>query len=283
MKTPGKATTRKSIRHVAPKLLEETDWEAIASRAIPKALPTARQFHYVTSCGEFALYEVETGKDKKTTKQSQLHWAWTAYPPPLTKKKKKNGVLKDSRDRTLALGTQLFVCSSERVQEALCMSYLGINTRGDYKGRFALAMAFINLMEYAADQFKGDREQLIDQLSKTIGKQLLGALNSATGSRKRLQNVVTGMNKTFSSIVSALRQMHGYRTKVPLPGDKSRGAWTWAIQQEAKAIFRETKQRPRQMDIHRRLGEQGWKLKGNVYEERWKSKILAAGLETLPR
>lgn len=177
---------------------------------------------------------------------------------------------------------KLVVASAPHVNFALRASQLGISSRGDAAQRTKLAIALVDLMEDAAGQFAGDREELMDSLTEHLGGLLLGALNRSEGSQVRIRSAASRIKKVLASVESAVRQIQRYRTKIPTPKDKSRGSWTWAIQLTAKDIFRDSRTRPRQQDIWDELEAQGWVIKGNDIVESKRKKMTDAGLAGLP-
>jgi len=175
------------------------------------------------------------------------------------------------------------VQSSPKVDRAMLVARFANNSRAGKEDRLNLKIALWNLTEHAAGQFTGDCEDLLDDITGTLGAILLDALNHAdetTGKKVRMAVKKTG--RALADVESAIVQMARFRTTIPIPGDNSSGAWTHVLQSAAKEIFRETKRQPRQREIWARLDEQGWMIGGNDRVERRNQKMIAAGLETLP-
>ena len=145
-----------------------------------------------------------------------------------------------------------------------------------------MKLALWGLMEDAAGHFMGDRESLLDDLSETLGQTLLDALNKADGAEKRARIVVKKVTAAASDVEAAITQMVKYRGYRPMPGDKTRGAWTWILQLEAKDIFRETLSRPTQSEIWARLDDEEWSVGVKDRPERQRMKMEQAGLGKLP-
>ncbi len=170
--------------------------------------------------------------------------------------------------------------SSPAVDAAMLRSSLGINKRGGDTARLALSLALWDLMEDRAGQFTGDREDLMERLSETLGELLLRAFDD--GNRTRPISALAAARRAVEGLAAATRQMERFRTRRPMPGEKSPGAWTWIAQHEAKTMFRETRERPSQAAIRAALEAEGWAFRGHDPAENWRRVFLAAGLGNLP-
>jgi hypothetical protein len=176
--------------------------------------------------------------------------------------------------------------SSRAVEIALKRSRFATSSRGGAEGaesRLALKMALWDLMEMTAGHFKGNDADLLEDLIATLGQSLLDALNEAEGAAKRVKGVVKKTSSAVADVEAAITQMVRYRSKLPMPNDTSRGAWTWILQHTAKSIFRETKNRPTKSEVRCELEAEGWGFRrSNDPEENWERVFAAAGLGTLP-
>lgn len=148
--------------------------------------------------------------------------------------------------------------------------------------RLKLKMALWDLMEEAAGQFTGDHKELLEALKGSLGKILLDALNKAEGADKRGRAAAKKVSTCLADVEAAITQMVRYRRVLPMPGDKSAGAWTWILQYTAKTMFRKTKERPRKWAIRLKLESEGWGFRGHDPEENWIRVFRNAGLESLP-
>ena len=176
--------------------------------------------------------------------------------------------------------------SSRAVEIALKRARFATSSRGGAEGaenRLALKIALWDLMEMAAGQFKGDADDLLESLCGTLGKSLLEALDEADGAAKRMKGVVKKMSACIADVEAAMTQLVRYRSKLPMPKETSRGAWTWILQHTAKTIFRESKKRPTKLEIRCQLEAEGWGFKrSNDPGENWKRVFDVAGLGSLP-
>lgn len=172
--------------------------------------------------------------------------------------------------------------SSPAVELAMKRARFANNSRHGADDRLKLKLALWDLMEDAAGQFTGDPKDLLDALSETLGQTLLDALNKAEGAGKRIRGAIKKVSACMADVEGAITQMVRYRSALPMPGDKSPGAWTWMLQYTAKAIFRETRERPTKSEIRRRLEAEGWTFRGNDPAENWRRVFAGAGLKNLP-
>ncbi len=171
--------------------------------------------------------------------------------------------------------------SSPKVARAMMRSLLGVNSRAGDEDRIALAVALQDLMEHRAGQFLGDWEDLLDRLSESLGEVLLRAFND--GTKTRPTSAQAAVRRGIERISSAVTQLDRFRTRLPEPGDRSPGAWTWAIQLAAKDIFRESRRPPQEWEIWARLESEGWEVGSHKGDDDRREKLRAAGLESLSR
>lgn len=172
--------------------------------------------------------------------------------------------------------------SSSAVELAMKRARFANSGHRGAEDRLKLKLALWDLMEDAAGQFTGDREDLLDALSATLGQILLDALNKAEGADKRGRAAAKKVSAYLADVGAAIKQMVRYRRVLPMPGDTSAGAWTWIVQYTAKTIFRESKERPRKSAIRFELESEGWGFEGNDPAENWSRVFRNAGLESLP-
>lgn len=220
----------------------------------------------IAECPEFTLYEEE----QKTVIRHSSY-----------KKFSRTGRTPKARVQTKeTVKKVLIVESSPNVEHALWRSLLGINSRGNADARQRLAMALQDLMLHRAGNFTGDSADLLERLSDTLGEVLINAFNIGTATKPKA--VSTALKQAIESLASANAQINRCRTLLPLPGDRSPGAWTWIIQYTAKSIFRETRKRPTKTQIREKLESEGWQFKGHNKEEDWYRVFQSAGLNNLP-
>lgn len=191
--------------------------------------------------------------------------------------------------------------SSPEVEGALVRALMRTNRAPGAGDRERMRLGLWNLMLLAARRFPGDpdafRDQLLDNLADTIGKTLLDALGpgfdwqdekarKSAGKKRRIDEASKRAGRALARAVAdletAVASLARFRADIPLPGDKSPGAWTWMIQQAAKEIFRETRERPTKTAIRVALEGEGWTFKGNDPAENWRRVFEAAGLDSLP-
>lgn len=197
--------------------------------------------------------------------------------------------------------------SSEKVERALLMSTFGINDREGKDIRCNLATSLLHLAEHAAflNGYGGkghDPENLLQSLVSSLGIMLVPALSIGPqikvkedgktfyDSRKgRMDASLISTDTTsesvktaLSNIASSLTALSRWKHKRPLPGDKTRGSWTWVIQLHAKGIFRETKERPTKAEIIRKMQSDGWDISQKHGIAAWEDKFRLAGLDDLP-
>jgi hypothetical protein len=172
--------------------------------------------------------------------------------------------------------------SSPSVELAMKRARFANTGRRGAEDRLKLKLALWNLMEDAAGQFTGEREDLLEALTESLGQILLDALNKAEGADRRARAAAKKVSSCLADVGAAITQMVRYRRFLPMPGDRSAGAWTWILQYTAKTLFRETKERPRKSSIRLELEPSGWGFRGHDPKENWSRVFSDAGLGSLP-
>jgi len=205
------------------------------------------------------------------------------------KRPKRKSKVRGSRRRKIVASCPEFALyedgrleAAPAVELAMKRARFANSSRPGAEDRLRLKAALWDLMEDAAGQFTGDPDELLEELRETLGRILLTALNNADGSSKRIRGGIKKVTSCVGDVESAITQMVRYRSVLPIPGDKSPGAWTWTVQHTAKRIFRESKARPTKSEIRRELEADGWGFKGHDPEENWKRVLRDAGLGSLP-
>jgi hypothetical protein len=84
------------------------------------------------------------------------------------------------------------------------------------------------------------------------------------------------------SLKSAMLAIARWKNFRPEPGSNHPGAIVWVMQDVAKDIFRETRQRPTKLQIRWELERRGWTIKSKDAESRWRARFEKAGLGSLP-
>ena len=202
--------------------------------------------------------------------------------------------------------------STTEVDRALAIALFGISDAGNSDVRLALARALLGLAEHAAGQ-PIDRNELLDQLSGSLGKLVLSMLNTPPApvrvgsTRKRALAKYSALAKSPADLahspreqrkkaelavqdaVTAIRSALGalVHWKFPSPDKRSTQPdkinLVWLVQLTAKQIFREDLRRPRQTEIEAILKEDGYGFNGRGSAAKWREVFRLAGLDTLPR
>lgn len=169
-----------------------------------------------------------------------------------------------------------YLTSSKDVERAYLRCMFGISARKGQELRLEMALALWDLMLEQAGQFREDKNDLLRRLSDSLGRKLLEVYNAYQ--KRNPSTALSSARNAVKAVVSAIGQFHRYRGTIPLPGDRSPGAWTWAIQDAAKRIFRETKQLPAEWRIWADLEAEGWIVRGHDAKKQKRDKLIAAGL-----
>ncbi len=172
--------------------------------------------------------------------------------------------------------------SSPSVDLALKRSRFATSSRPGADERLKLKIALWNLMEHAAGQYTGDCDDLLDELTETLGNILLDTLNESNDAEKRARSAIKRTSTAVADVEAAITQMVRYRSYLPQPGDNTKGAWTFTLQAIAKEIVRYSLTRPTKSEIQTRMESDGWKFKGHDPGENWRRVFHDAGLGELP-
>lgn len=286
MKKPTRKK-RPAVSTLAPKKNAKAGGVARKPRQPARAMDSRREV--VPLCPEFSLWE-----------EIQIVPADPAGYAAFCERTGRTPKASATRERRVKV---LRVESSPKVERALVLSLMRINNTPGAAERERMRLALWNLMLLAGGRcpFGSDwddfRDQLLDDLAKTIGKTLLDALGpgfnwqdekerKAAGKKARIDDASKKAGRTLDRAVAdvetAVMQLARFRANLPLPGDNSPGAWTWMIQRTAKEIFRETRERPTKSEICQRLKAEGWDFTSNDPARDWARVFANAGLESLP-
>ena len=202
--------------------------------------------------------------------------------------------------------------STAEVDRALAIALFGISDAGDSDMRLALARALRGLAEHAAGQ-PIDRNELLNQLSGSLGKLVLSVLNTPPAlvrlgpTRKKALAKYSALAKSPADLahspreqrkkaelavqdaVMAIRSALGalVHWKFPNPDKRStqpdKISLPWLVQFVSRAIFREDLRRPRQTEIEEILKHDGYGFKGRGSAAKWREVFRLSGLDSLPR
>ena len=202
--------------------------------------------------------------------------------------------------------------STAEIDRALAIALFNISDAGNSDRRLALARALLALAEHAAGQ-PIDRNELLDQLSGSLGKLVLSMLNTppalvrvapipkkalakysacakspadwAHSPREQRKKAELAVQDAVTAIRSALGALVHW--KFPTPDKRSTQPdgvnLAWLVQITAKAVFRRDLRRPRQAEIEQILRQDGYGFKGRGAAAKWREVFRLAGLDSLPR
>ena len=201
--------------------------------------------------------------------------------------------------------------STAEIDRALAIALFGITDAGNSDTRLALARALLGLAEHAAGQ-SIDRNELLGQLSGSLGKLVLSMLNTppvlvsvgparkkalakysaakspadlAHSPREQRRKAELAVQDAVTAIRSALGALVHW--KFPTPDKRSTQPdgvnLAWLVQITAKAVFRRDLKRPRQTEIEKILSKDGYGFKGRGSPAKWREIFRLAGLDSLPR
>jgi hypothetical protein len=203
--------------------------------------------------------------------------------------------------------------STAEIDRALAIALFGISDAGNSDARLALAQALRGLAEHAAGQ-SIDHNELLDQLSGSLGKLVLSILNTPPAlvrvlptRKKALAKYSSALAKSPADLahspreqrkkaelavqdaVTAIRSALGALVHWKFPTPDKRSTQPDGInlpclaQATAKSVFRSDLRRPRQTEIEGILKEDGYGFKGRGSAAKWREVFRLAGLDSLPR